>query len=185
MSLPYENATSGERAHNFIDIAGRTFGKWTALRFNDVTQRWVCRCECGCEQEAVGTHLRSGRTKSCRFCKNLGRAFKHGQASERNGFTRKYRAWVSMLARTRDKTSPRARWYANVPVHPEWAADFRAFDQDVPDPPDDKLTLDRINPFRGYEPGNVRWATMKEQAANRRANWKRGSDAPLLPAPSA
>jgi hypothetical protein len=29
-------------------------------------------------------------------------------------------------------------------------------------------TLDRIDPRKGYEPGNVRWATVKMQARNRR-----------------
>ncbi len=29
------------------------------------------------------------------------------------------------------------------------------------------MTLDRINPFGHYEPNNVRWATVKQQAENR------------------
>jgi hypothetical protein len=36
-------------------------------------------------------------------------------------------------------------------------------------------TLDRIDPFGHYEPGNVRWATPAEQTANRlpRGYWQK------------
>jgi hypothetical protein len=45
--------------------------------------------------------------------------------------------------------------------------DFTAFIADVGERPAG-LTLDRIDNDRGYEPGNIRWATMKEQYHNRR-----------------
>ena len=36
-------------------------------------------------------------------------------------------------------------------------------------------TLDRINPYGHYEPGNVRWATPKEQQANTRKQYDKKS----------
>lgn len=188
MPLPYENATSGERAHNFIDISGQQFGRWSVLSFDVGRKKWLCRCSCGRESLVGGVQLRRGLSSCCKGCANVGRVFKHGQASERNGFTRKYRAWVSMLGRVRDKTSPRARWYAGITVHPAWA-DFKQFDADVPDPPSEELTLDRIDNSKGYYPGNVRWATIKEQANNRRNSLASGKtvlehsfDSKILPA---
>ena len=39
-------------------------------------------------------------------------------------------------------------------------------------------SLDRINPLGNYEPGNVRWATLEQQAANRlpKNYWKNKSE---------
>lgn len=50
----------------------------------------------------------------------------------------------------------------------EWAASFDAFAAYVGPRPSRVYSLDRIDNNRGYEPGNVRWATRTEQAQNTR-----------------
>ena len=43
---------------------------------------------------------------------------------------------------------------------------FEQFNRDVPDPPSEAHTIERKDNSKGYEPGNVTWATMAEQHRN-------------------
>jgi len=55
-----------------------------------------------------------------------------------------------------------------VSMHPEWINDFQSFLQYMGEPPQDKMTLERIDNDKGYEPGNLTWADRKTQARNRK-----------------
>lgn len=57
-----------------------------------------------------------------------------------------------------------------ISVCDEWERSFEAFRAYVGKKPDKNSSLDRIDNDRGYEPGNVRWATGSEQLSNTRRN---------------
>jgi hypothetical protein len=87
--------------------------------------------------------------------------YRHGMYS-----TPEYKHWVWMKARCKQC----ARYVAKgLTVHPEWQDNFLAFYADIGPKPSDgrRYSVDRIDNDRGYEPGNVRWATTSEQNYNR------------------
>ncbi|MGC4018924.1 MAG: hypothetical protein QM793_06670 [Muricomes sp.] len=63
-----------------------------------------------------------------------------------------------------------------VKVCERWENSFENFIGDMGKAPSEDHSIDRINPFGNYEPGNCRWATDKEQANNKRQNWTGGED---------
>lgn len=55
-------------------------------------------------------------------------------------------------------------------MYEEWKINFPAFLKAVGERPSPSHSIDRIRNQEGYVPGNVQWATKKEQARNMRKN---------------
>ena len=83
------------------------------------------------------------------------------------------KAWRAMLARCGDPEHPKFKHYGGrgIGVCAAWA-DFWTFARDVGPPPTKpgRWTLERKQNDKGYEPGNVVWATQAAQNRNRRNN---------------
>lgn len=94
---------------------------------------------------------------------------------ERDGKkTPEYMAWVNMRQRCNDPNFTRyENWGGRgIRVCDEWES-FEAFLAHVgPKPePHRKYSIDRIDNDKNYEPGNVRWSHITEQARNKRSTY--------------
>lgn len=84
--------------------------------------------------------------------------------------TAEYRTWSNMRHRCANpKTIGFADYGARgIVVCERWRNSFEAFLADIGPKPSPQHSIDRIDNDGDYEPGNVRWALMTEQAANRK-----------------
>ena len=134
---------------------------------------WQCRCDCGNIKELPGSCL--GHTQSCGCLsreQKLVRSRIHGEAGRQGVRSPEYWVWLRMIARCENENNPKYPDYGGRGIHicAEWRHDVAAFIRDVGRRPSTKHSIDRFpNNDGNYEPGNVRWATANEQAANRRS----------------
>ena len=156
-----------------IDLTGQKFADLTVVErvasASSGQARWRCRCSCGGVTVSAGADLRRGHVTSCgcaRVRANRAERTTHGAAN-----SPEYEIWHSMIARCERPSHHAYERYGGrgISIHPTWRASFAAFLCDVGHRPAPHLSIDRIDNDGNYEPGNVRWATAKEQAANRRA----------------
>lgn len=92
---------------------------------------------------------------------------KHGQSDA----TKEYIAWKAMKQRCYDPNFKSFDAYGGrgIKVYRHWKNSFIKFFEDVGRAPSALHSLDRYpNNDGNYEPGNVRWATPKQQNNNRR-----------------
>ncbi len=134
-------------------------------------RRVLVRCSCGVEKVLAEDDVRSGSTKSCgcfRRQRMAGLTLTHGH-------TRKavrsylYTAWMAMRERA-DSEHYRAR---GIRLFEPWRGSFEVFRDHISTHLGKRPrghTLDRIDNDDDYRPGNVRWASGKQQARNRSDN---------------
>lgn len=156
-------------------LIGQRYGKLEVLSFAGrqafpcglKKSLWLCQCACGAQHTVLGCNLTIGYTKSCGCLSpeiTAKRNFVHGKYSHTLYLTHQ-----NMMARCYRKTSTSYRHYGGrgIKVQEVWH-DFNVFFSDVIADWVPGLTLERKDVNSDYGPTLCRWASMTEQANNRR-----------------
>ena len=165
------------------DLTGQTFGRLTVVnllqeRTKDRKTQWRCRCSCGGWAPCVtGNDLTRGHTKSC-GCLNSEKVSNRNRSRVVHGVSRRsgndhYSRWAGIKQRTGNPNHDNYHNYGGrgITFHEPWAKDFATFkawlDENL-GPCPEGFSLDRIDNDGNYEPGNLRWASRKDQYLNQR-----------------
>ena len=178
---------------NYDALVGRRVGRWTVVRIEDRVReangrlrpaRAFCVCDCGSSKVVLVNNLLRETTQSCgclasevtsaRNVRSRGRRPKNYTHGMSKNFM--FTTWAGIKTRC---YNPGATGYCHygavgIRMHPDWEKDFVSFHtyviNNLGERPDESYTLDRIDVYAGYVPGNIRWASPVQQANNARSN---------------
>ena len=166
---------SKPRRMSVVNRVGEKYGRLTVVAratnkvetSGAVRAQWECTCECGNTTVTSGQSLSRGSTQSCGCLIVEAR-----KAASTHNMSRTpiYRIWNTMRQRCQNDKNPHWSSYGGrgITVCDRWQT-FENFYSDVGDPKKG-MTLERCDNNKGYEPGNVYWASRLTQANNRRTN---------------
>lgn len=148
---------------------GKRYSRLVVVKFSHSKyyhKYYICKCDCGIEKTISICKLNSGATKSC-GCWNREKNKTHGMSS-----MPEYTVWVGMIQRcTNPNNDEYARYGARgITVCKDWQQSFKKFIDHIGPRPSAEFSVERIDNDKGYQPGNVRWATHHEQNRNMRSN---------------
>lgn len=153
------------------NLIGKKFGMLTVIERGQNTKRgkatWICKCDCGKikSKSVCGYDLKKGKVRSCGCYYKIS----NKEINKRHGMTesRIYNIWAGMKGRCK-----RVNRYVknNISVCEEWNVFENFCKWAYTHGYNEKLTIDRIDNKKGYNPENCRWVNYKVQERNRTNN---------------
>ena len=152
------------KPHN---ITNKKFSRLTAIKFSSKKGRqhyWLFLCDCGNKVTAKKNHVIAGKIRSC-GCLKVEETIKRFTTHGLTGIP-EHNIWFGMKDRCNNPNHHARKNYGGkgIKVCERWM-DFANFYSDMGPRPSPKHSIDRVNNDGDYEPGNCKWATMKEQNA--------------------
>lgn len=133
---------------------------------------WLFQCDCGNTKVSRLYDVKRGKINSC-GCIHKKQLAERNKANAKHGYfgTATYNSWSGIIDRCCNPNSNNYRMYGGkgILMCERWRTSFENFLEDMGERPFG-TSIDRIDVFGNYEPGNCRWADSKTQARNRSNN---------------
>ena len=139
----------------------------------------IVRCDCRADEYTVDHHnFKDFKSTRCNLCAKQAaskkRYWQYAQTMSNDEHrTRLLNRLAAAITRCHSSSAARFEHYGQrgIYVHEQWRknrAEFLRYVQTLPGWDDPDLQMDRIDNSKGYEPGNIRFATRTQNMHNRR-----------------
>lgn len=155
------------------DLAGKRMGRFRVIKrsteiLDDHGVYWECECTCGTKRTVLGSNLVNGKSTSCGcYHREI-----LGQAGKTHGMSEspEYCIWKQIKQRCHNPKNVKYPDYGGRGIAVTFGS-FQDFYAEIGPRPTPLYEVDRKDNSKGYEPGNIQWATRGSQMRNTRVNF--------------